>query len=420
MFLLSACSKSDSPESPADENSPDEQNMPEEETTADEVYLTINVNQTYHTDQTDNWIIIHNATGMLLDYRAFETGDSMEFKAKPEDITSNLTVTQLTVMAGDQTTTHSFESKTQVPKGTTLDYGTNSPPISPEPHVQLDDFHMTITNIPNPKKMLLSNKFGNLGGLGSGTGNGGLWTFERDVTHLEGADEYIIFIIDAFDNYEYYYLNNPDGADITLDYATDFEVYDQSIEITLPPHNSYLLQTAGFYEADEIGQVDGLWMEDLLSFVDGQVSTDPLKIVYSDRFDKFRTYFNISMDGYTYLKNSFGPAFTDLEIPEKPAFAILDSSLEQFRFETPLTYQVADWQFYISQGSGSTGDYRFTRWIVEANSRYEPVLGPVPQAITDMYPLMDLDGMKFKQIDLYLQKGEELFTSTELITILAN
>ncbi len=48
------------------------------------------------------------------------------------------------------------------------------------------------------------------------------------------------------------------------------------------------------------------------------------------------------------------------------------------------------------------------------------MLGPVPQAITDMYPLMDLDGMKFKQIDLYLQKGEELFTSTELITILAD
>jgi hypothetical protein len=42
-------------------------------------YFKVEVDPSYLTGATEDWIVIHNNTGTVLDYRAFESGDQMEF-----------------------------------------------------------------------------------------------------------------------------------------------------------------------------------------------------------------------------------------------------------------------------------------------------------------------------------------------------
>lgn len=388
-----------------------------EEINQEVIYLTVNVNQTYHTEETDNWIVIHDENGNLLDYRSFETGDTIEFKASPETVTGRLNVTRLNVLMNQQATLHSFDTESEVAIGSVLNYGTNYiPPAGP---TRLGVFSILLKDVPAPKKIMVTNEIGIVNSSSSGTGYNGLWEVELQISRYEGINDYLISIIDGFDNYRYYYMNNASGEYLELDYASQFQAFDRVLEVDLPPHERFIVQTAGFYEDEEISQWNGVWMQDLISGID-EVDTNPLKIVYLDRFDKFRTYFNIFMDGYSYHRRSFGPEFSILEIPEKPEFTILDPSRDRFRFNTEVPYVLASWTFYFQAGSYDTNDRTFTRWIVSAQSGYEPNLGIIPGEIVETYPLMNLDDMEITGIDLYLQKGENLFSSAESITLKLN
>ena len=404
-FTFIQCSKSESPDPGPDNNNRE----------TEEAYLTVNVYENYHAEDSDDWIIVHDENGNLLDYKPFENGDMLTFAAPPSQLTPKLNVTRLRVNTTDQSTTHEFNTDTQIAKGTIMDLGTPTVP-APAERVPLDDFKVTISNIPEPKQVMISYE-GSTSLSSSGTGYNGLWTYELNVPHFEGYDEYVIDIIDGYDRYRQYHFNNPAGDDLVLDYISQFQDYDQVLELTLPPHQNFNVHIAGFHEEQEITQWGGIWLEDHIYGAVTDVNTDPLPLVYLNEFDKFATYFNIRFTDYLYHKSEFGSPFQTLEIPDKPSFTVEDPSLENFSYNTDMEHIFARWRFYYNAGSYENSDYTFTRWFIKAEEGYNPVLGEVPEEILSMYPLMDPEGMSFDEITLYKKRTDAPAWSYEFVTL---
>ncbi|MGI9549923.1 MAG: hypothetical protein ACR2MT_01885 [Aurantibacter sp.] len=406
LVLSANCTKDQAPapKPDTDEQIDPEPNEPKEPTEPEtEVYFTLNTYEPpYEVEASEDWVILHDANGKLLDYSSYVAGDKLEFEAPTDSLTPTFSVTYLKYRNLNDRKYHDVTTTTNVARGFVQNFGPYSLSES-EDLIKTGEFDFTVQNVPDPDrdaspiKVELSSGRGRLGGGSGGSGfpNGTQVLTLAQIDKYEGFDDYLITILDDFNNLKYYFLDNPSGQGFTTDYTVDFLDFEQDISIFLPPHNSYNLNVAGFKEEQEFSQNGGYWLHDVISVLNTDVPTNPLKVGYLDIFTKYRTVFNISMDGYSYVIVNFGDPLEALVIPDKPAVTVTDPSLNAFRFNVDTEFVSGVHSWFYEEGSGANNDFLRTTWSISADKGFEPVVGDLPNEILEKYPDMALNLLEY-------------------------
>ena len=206
VFLLSNCSKSETPiPQPDAGEQPDTEEPPEPQEPITEVYFTLNVLSPRQAGSNAEWVIIHDENGNLLDYKQYEVGDVLKFEAAVDSLTDKISVTELQyIINEDGNRFHSLSTTTEVLKGSEWTIGTDQEPPTSPTITKTGEFDLTVSNIPNPLRkafpsnVVLTSGRGFLGQSASGTGySHGIEITFNGVPHYEGFDEYIMSILDA-------------------------------------------------------------------------------------------------------------------------------------------------------------------------------------------------------------------------------
>lgn len=153
-ILYINCSKSETPTTISDPEI-DKGEEDTEPTTPQEpifeTYFSLSVDESKDTSITDDWILIHDFNGNVLDFKSFETGDQFEF----EDLNTNLTdqinisffsfiSTANSVLPYDQYTINTFN---KIEKGSTWVYKEIEFPDYYS--TSTGDFSVDIENVPS-------------------------------------------------------------------------------------------------------------------------------------------------------------------------------------------------------------------------------------------------------------------------------
>lgn len=403
-LLVLNCSKEE--DKPIDPISKEEK----EELPVIENYLTINVRSNYTTEDSDNWVIIYDDNGKLLDYKPFETNDKLEFNAVLDTISEFISVTTMQFYEDVSTRSHEFLTTTRVPRGDEIDFGSiNASNSEYQPLINTGEFEFALNNIPgsyngfNLPKILSTIKRGQLGGSGSGINRNGLHETVMNIPKYEGHDDYIITVLDRNNDLKYSSFNNPQAQNLSLNYPTDFLNFDSYVTVNLPEHINYYFNVAGFDDDQDFHQNEGYWLHSVVSVINNDVPTNPLKIGYLDRFTKYRTQLSIKMEDYSYNISKYGSKLDELIIPEKPNFTIVNPSHTNFDFNVDIDYIASHHRWTYSQGAFENNDHSFTGWSYNAPKGSHVIIGDLPNEIIEKYPTIGFENLEHYSTRFYLQ-----------------
>ena len=408
-FILINCSKeTSSPNEPeAEVSEPTPEPMPEE--LVQEVYFTFNVDDSIPTDESqDDWIILNDNEGALLDYRAFEKGEQLIFEKRSDSIPDTFSVTLLKVQFitadpcnGD--VWHSIETFPEIEKGSVWTFSESGIPDNDLPD-ELGEFKLTVTDIPGTDGFrLFKSSFVSFqrheffsGGTVSPDNTNNTMRLELDEISLFENTRYLVSIMDEGLNLNFKFFENPIlGEDVNLNYG-EFEQYDTYAFLpSFPPNlgNSFKLlgQTRGMNRSNDRGY--------LLQQIKNTDIENPLPMGFLDEFDYFKTYFSISFENFNYVYNRFGLK-PEITIPGEPILLISNAQIPNFDMGTDFDYirKVNRWR----KGS-DTGTCSYTAWGIHSNKINYPKNLIMPEYVIDLYDLLELNDLELSNSTFYLQ-----------------
>ena len=420
IILIAACSKDSTVEEP---NGNLENPTEEPSQISREIYFTYNSNPpTNPQEDSENWVVVHNSKGEILNYRKYEIGDDFSFESRTDSITPKISVTYITINKSSDVEDYQINTTTDLEKG--FIQNINFFPSEIENPIEEGQFDITIKNIPlreDPgfSNIKISSEIGRLGGTATGTvyPNGMRDMTLSNIPKYDGLEEYFIAIIDENNNLKFYPVYNSGVEDLELDYQTQFVLPDKEISFNLPPHESFYLNVAGFRENQDFGEYyEGALFSEVISSIDTDISTNPLRIGYSNHFPKFRTQFSIRFSDYSYYIGKYGSALEAINIPEKPNFVILDNSIQNFSYEVELDFNSANhtWRYTDS----STPNLRITAyWSISNPVENANVIGTIPNEILEEYPNLSINKLEYDSTTFTFQVPGGLYNSRESITL---
>ncbi|WP_422082602.1 hypothetical protein [Ulvibacterium sp.] len=394
VFVFINCSKDETPTPDSDskeEPKPEEPNGPESE-----VYFTYN-----HKDNSfpEDWIVIHDASGNLLDYRQIDDIPSVDFSISKNNVPNNIAVTLFSARITEDGTnpTYKINTYTNIKTGSiwdkTVDIYEHQPPI-------IGHFKLTVNNLPG-------NYIAGATRINVGTSKGFIFEQPHFTAQGDGKtsvtllsvpihenEDCLISIYDQENNHKYMLLQSPlNEGDIVLDYV-DFDEYDSYLKFLLPEHNNYFLTTIAYSEENP----NYFYKSNFLSWTIRPTWDNKAIAGYIDSYAKFQTIFNIYLDDYGYSYSRSGSKVESIDIPQKPAFKIIKDQVSDFEFESDKSYlrKTVQWLYRTFET-----DSRNTEWNVNSSGGNTHVLGGLPQEIVEKYPTLGLDKMELNEVKLY-------------------
>lgn len=376
-------------------------------------YLSYKPNSFIETSESDNWLVIHNQNGQLLDYRAYEKEDVLVFTALDTALitTESLVITTLTVSQNNNSTFHNLESYTDIPVGFNWSFGKQiafeadymanfkeddrKKNITTTVSSRTQTFSISVKNIPGIKKYSI------YGGQGVVTGN--FNSINTDELLLENIEllpdqEYIFFIGDSEEGQKYIFFEPDEGTkQLALDY-NDFQNFEVLLETQLP-ENSYLFSVSrGFINTGEFQNNFEMVVE--LDFNSPDIS----QIGYIPGFDHYTTVFHITLNNgyaYRYYEKSKKP-LEQINILEKPDFTVNNGSVHDFSFDTDMSFirTSSNWKF---EENFSDDSYVYTGWRVNTTNKTANKIGELPEEIVEKYSSLFLDKMVLNSTSLEIR-----------------
>lgn len=366
------------------------------------VYFTYS---SYAVNGTDNWIIIHDTDGNLMDYRKVENGGPIEFMKVTDSIPEKITITQVYYDkdSGDNQS-HNLLTFTEIATGsnwnTVLQFpqGTN-----------IGKFNVSVENIPGIKGSTLSTERGALNAGDSNTeGNFSNAKLNLLDIPLYQNENYILSIYDNNGGHKYLSIPTPaDTSSFTVDYSELLE-YDEYLEVDLPDYDFALLFTYGYNEDNPNFLLAGQAFSNNLDFS----SSGLFRAGYLDNYENYRTDFSITLGDFFY-GFSTSERLDEISIPSRPLFTLENSSVYDLKFSTdllPLTKNTRHRYIFVDENGVQTS----TRWVVQSTGSDNHTIGQLPEEIIIEYPNFNLENLKLEVVNL-VTKGftqEETFKNS--------
>jgi len=410
IFLYINCSKSETP-SPMPEPDVDGGEEPIEPPTPEEpkneVYFTFHIDESIETGGTqEDWIVLHDNNGGVLDYRPFESTESLVFEKRSDSITNDFSVTLVKIqfLASDPCigdVWHNIVTYPGIAKGSVWNYAKKSTNhLSPE---KTGEFNLEIVDIPGSDtswvfdhNFLSISKFGIYGGDGSTAPNpNGTMTLQRNGLSLYDNSPYFMSIMDEGLNLKYKMFNTPNANESLSFNYNEFETYDSYLYLpTLPPNTGNKIRLLGQNKDIANSYDKGFLLQELF---DSNIQS-PIPLGFLNQFDYYKTFFEIHFENYEYHYNRNGNK-PEISIPDYPTITILNSDIARFDFQINLDYtrKVNNW---IKRSNTQSCSY--TWWQVHSTQANYPIDIDLPAVIMERYPLLLLGEAKLESSKFYI------------------
>ncbi|WP_437395933.1 hypothetical protein [Flagellimonas lutimaris] len=414
LFICYGCSKDESQPpnpNPTEGEEPTTEN-PEEQEPEMVTYFTFEA--LTNTGDTDDWVIIHDENGVLLDFKSFEFGDNFEFQVlKEEPHPDNFTITLFNYknsVEGEML--HTFKSYPNISAESHWKYTSNAGANNDSARdSSTGSFNITIKNV-SPKYRWISDRNGIL----VATGGPDLPGFTGNYTHenipIYDNPDFFFTIYDSSNNLKYYSIENvSDGDDITLDYS-DFKSFDSYLEVELPNTTStYKLSSiSAVFEDDQSMNLSGGKFTSYF-FADAEPPS-PLKLGYLDTYSKYLSIISYNSDEFLYAYTKFGDRPDEIIIPENKSITILNESIYNYQFETNLDFQMKDVLWEVTEGERYV-DLVQTTWNIFSAPSFSGTIGEIPTEIQEAYSNLKIEDLNLTSTSLHL----DFINYTDLIQV---
>lgn len=413
-LIVVNCAKDEAPSPKPETEEKPVSEVEEPQEPATEVYFTFNVGSSYESapptsEQVQNWIIIHDTEGNLIDYKSFENGDQLVFEKVPEDIPEQLNITIFNHHFRIKEYRHELETYPNIKKGSkwflnTYRYTAN----------EIDSsgiFNQTINNIPNPPlggfpfySLSTSKKSVFPDGISGSYVFGGINMKMENIPFYENR-EYLLLIEDRKNQVYHYTLIEP-TQNITLpelDFA-DLTPVTLGANFSFPPTKFKSFLARGLTS-------DQSYNNGAFTLMDGPVSVYPestssnrsrVQIPIIETFDKFQTVVQMVMDDYKWFYRKQGDYPNNTFVPDKPIVEFVDKNINSFTINTDLDYQRKASSWFVRSDITDDATAVTIRKIHSTNTIY-PTLGQIPEELTSLYPHIDLANITYSTTEFCLR-----------------
>ncbi|MFD2604469.1 hypothetical protein ACFSSG_03165 [Euzebyella marina] len=400
-------------------------------------YLTFNSGEMYSSEDNDNYIILHDQNGKLLDYKAFENNETFVFEKLDSALVdvSSITVTLARMNSNQEYGTFNvINSFTGIEKGLILHTNTNEKDSSEETNSleiksgdklyqrvsknnsERGNYSIYVHNVDGVSQMAVSNNHGDYG------------VFDLDIDtdtyvlanrNFKRDEEYFIYIEDFSGNYRYTYFKTPQlDSDIILDF-NDFSKFDQFVDINLPEHQElrYLVKFR-----EDLNSPNGYMTTGRVTSY-GEKST--ARFGFIEGMPDYRAILSLKVDdtwgyGITGNFNSI-PQEQDLPFISKPNFEMVNNDLHHLEYTTDISY-IAYTSYWKHEVDELNQPYYITAWTIEGSNKEKPIIGHLPEEILAKHPNLELEKLNYSQTTLttqgatYSERVKHLFDMEEYET----
>ncbi|SDQ16712.1 hypothetical protein [Flagellimonas zhangzhouensis] len=401
LIILNGCSKGESqepnPETPNQEDPTNE--TPEEEEPKMVTYFTFEA--LLDTSESDDWIIIHDDEGNLLDFSPYEEGNLLTFDKLDNELSSTFTVTFFNYFVEPTgVLQHTIKSYPEISIGSTWKQ-TPEPLAVNEPikGVQEGYFQIFVENAPAPKYRAISDKYG-LSFYEHG------WPYSEDIIEnfcgIYRHNNLHYSFYDSNDELKYYTIQNVSHEDyLFVDYS-EFKSYDSYVEIDIPfeyrQYPTYQFNVTAFESDEPFSRSGGIQILYVI-FSQPLLLTNPLKFGYLDSYDRYKTELWFDLGAVVYNYRSFGAKPDEITIPKNATRTVIKNSIYQYEFETNVNHQMK----HVSWSNWDSYDSPYkTNWNVYSGPEFYGKIGEIPQEIQQSYPNLGIQDMQHKGTSLYL------------------
>jgi hypothetical protein len=365
-------------------------------------YFELSVAATYPTENSDDWIIIHDANGALLSVKQFESGQNITFDstiAAPD----KLSITFLKATLGNNQDSYTFKSYPRIAaqdkwtldlKTSTFNPGTNLGELS----VQVND-----ENIGSEWDTQISSQYGY--STQASSDNPPNLVFPGKNLY-SNADDVFLFVTEKDGTPRYKFVENAIPGSFTYSLA-DFTTFDKFVDFKFPPTSQWLLLVYGTDKnVEEYIDTQSYTVNAYLSgFSDDNFFRSDMPAAYLDRFPTYFTTLYLSYGNYALTYQSLG-AVPDAVTMQKDEITttITNEDISGYALSSSdFDWRETEWRANVLLD----GKYRNLLWLTTSDNT-NTANPPLPEVITKKYPAISLDA--FDHVSTRLYKGNRGYT----------
>lgn len=364
------------------------------------IFFEFTVDRSFRTDQSDDWLILHDKNGNIIDTKKFETGDALTFDSTLfiPDRQIGVTLLQVTYFNG----VPSFHFKSylteQVNTRWKLSPGSSITHEESEAENAIGSFVVQVKDVnfgPTFESQLSNKRTSKTPEVYQVSPN----SFKHKEHQIyPTVDDYFLFVVDDNNTPKYRFLENVTPGHHKLSF-TELSEFDRVVDVNFPATACSGLFIQAYEKDQEPGLENGYYTNYYYNSGLMLSSRSNFKAGYLDRFTKYRTRAFARYTNSTYTYHALGPAPREITFPLQASFTLHDKSFRGFKFaaESPFLRRTSVWFF---SGTIDMQSVSIT-WEVDSSPSSTRNINELPHEILDAYPYLNLDNLQHQKSIFY-------------------
>lgn len=350
--------------------------------------LTLNTNQFSGTSATEDYVIIHDENGELLEYKAFEKGQSLTIQTDKKVPGSTITLSFLTYQVEEENKYYYGNTYFGVPKGEMIYLNVISPPDL----AIAGQFTITGMNFSGMDQFFISNRFGN--GCSGASGQDPQFTCGL----RSGASNILFHFSNVSGDIKYKMFQNVQPGDAITTSLSEFNDFDQTVTFKFPLSSSVSTYVTG-REVSQTYSDHGY----LMNYHYAGDSHSTIKIGYLNSLEKYVTNLRIGFGGYSlsYFNRGSIPD-ANINWPEEADYSISSNKFTSFTAVASRDFDVRT--SHYSYQSALETPYSRIQWNVHSPVATQ-IFGALPEEIIADHPELVVDNLQHSQSGFFMDSG---------------
>ena len=361
----------------------------EETTEPLEEMFVLRVPADYPTNNTDNWVMLHDLNGSLLDHKSFESGDTMVFQFTNSEITDQFIVTLFEYLQENGFTYYNLNSYSAIAQKQEWELTTSQKPTSTINNTIIGNFTLTVTDASQIFTKSLTAR----------SGRWSSWPIQNVATQniYEGDSSFLLSVETDLGNPRYKFLENvTDQGSYEVSFINEMSEFDKKIDVTFPPTKDILLIITG-YEKDQPMNGFGYELYNNLLFPN-TVTRSSISLGFLNRFDRYSTSLKVGYSGLEYIYSKKGSIPTSISLPLHMEFELIDKSLGNYSYTYSEGFSMRKTRYFHKDINNSYS----INWDVFAPP-IDTRIKELPDNFANLYPQFQLDKPVHYVTDFYVQ-----------------
>ena len=349
--------------------------------------VTISADASFNTSDSDDWAVVHDENGVMLDFKSFESDQIMDLSTS-QQVSGNIGVTLIRHFTANDVEYTYVNSYLNIGKGEIVVLKTD---LSFPPGVS-GALTMSISDLTAVDHSTIGSR---LGASGTSRWNNITKTLDLRTDTFAGITKYIVSLSDG-SQLRYKELGNVPPNEFLGFSISNMLPFDTEVNFTFPSCNNVVLNVSAS-EPDPSAKPNAYGLVSHSNYDSHTHSS--MKAGYLNNLTNYKTRLILTYSdfGYEFLDIGSIPN-VDIVWPLKSDFTIPETSIQNFRANATTTFlwRASTWS-YVNSG-------HVVNWNVFGSTNSQ-VLTELPSEITDQYPELALTNQQHAYTTFYTRSS---------------